>query len=496
MYPSLFLFVHLAFHVLVPIFVGGEVSLLRDVLTGSDLKAPVVDLDGIVQSVPSHPPHTLNANLIGSVKPFNAGISQISMEKYQSRFVRLLMNADSPSRPVPYETFFKKAKKVEKYKTFEESIRNMASKTAKLIPKKVSSPQKLKAHLSENQDALIECFNSAKTALEEIKVQGTGRLWALGTVAGLLQHLPSDASKVISHLATDLWKDYIYLEIQAALAFEASLSHKFRSHLKKGKAFYNKNPDGRCFKRADFLARQERNMRMSGSIRSHNLEKYVVNKFLSVRIPSETEDIKKTIEEFSAIFKDVEYSIWKAEEAINIFIYLTRYWEHTMSTERILELIETNKKIYRDFYSPFARLHLKNIIENEEDPLKIKDLIPNEIKNTHLTPSPEAIQSLIKTLEDKQLMPDIEFEIYKLLMTECTLHPEVNEILIDAIQNTESLASQIQDIRKRNRYNSMIWGTDSFKFFNYINSNYLLTHKTPQTAKRVKCNLPDPEGDM
>ncbi|KAH9808877.1 hypothetical protein DFH28DRAFT_1191847 [Melampsora americana] len=464
MHSPLCLFVLLALHSLVPIFVRGDVTLLRthNVLKGSDLNSPVSDLAS-------------DEKLIRSVKPLNSEITTIPIRRHRSRLSRFFRKLNPPKPPLPYKSFFIAAKKVEQKKDFEQSIRDLAGKIAKLIPKEVLSPEKFEVHLSRHQDDLIECFKSAKKALEDIKVHGSERFWALGILAGLLEHLPLDASNLISHLKTDLWKNHIYLEIQTALAFEVSLSHKLGSHFQKGRGFYDGNPAmEECFKRAEFLSRQERLMQQDMSLRSHALEEYVSNQFLNVEIPSGKDDIKKTIEIFSTIFKDVEHSILKGEIAINTFNYLTRYWEHTTTTEEIMKLVESDEKIYRDFYSPFARSQLKSIIENEQDLLKIKDLIPEEIKNTNDSPGEKSIEDLIKTLEQHQLMPDVEFEIYKVLMIECTLHSNVNQILIDSIQRNENLAHQIRDIRKRNRSNSMTVGTKHFEFFNYINSDFLL----------------------
>ncbi|KAH9818455.1 hypothetical protein DFH28DRAFT_960394 [Melampsora americana] len=489
MHSSLCLLIHVALHSLVHIFVHGDVSLMRIIHTEADANPLIAHVDDIAHHNPVHAPQNILDDLNISEEPFSSEMSKIQRIKHKSKLkVNRVVKKVFPPRPeVPYFTFFITAKDVNKDQDFQESTRNLAKEVLKLVSKRFLSPEKPKLHISQKQNSLIELFKSAKNTLEDRKVPTIERLWIIGLVAGLLKHMPSDASEVRYHLEKDLWKDYLFLEIQTALAFESSFTEMFLSQYSKGVS-YHFNPEMQeCLNRAQFLKRHDHRMQEEDSQRSANLEEYVVDQFLNIKIPSSKKDIEQAVQRFSAIFKDLDYSTLQGEQAIGIFHYLTRHhWKSTMNIGDIIKYIKSDVKLYRDFSSPFARFDLKVLLEKNGVPSKIKALIADEFKDK-LPPSSQTIQNIIKALQDSISNSHVESDIYKFLIIECILHPEVNKIVIDSIQKNEKLALQIEYIRNRDSFMSKTQpeGRDFLDFFNYIHSDYLLYPKNLKITKTV-----------
>lgn len=199
MHTSSSLFIQLTFHAFAPFFVqGAKVPLLRDVEAGHAFEI-VID----------------NHNVIGS-----DGVDYQLYEQKSGSKLDELVKKILPSKPsAPYVSiFFQQANAFKNGEDLQKSTKNLARDVTRLISNHYQSGPTFQVHLSKNQAALSKCFKSAKTTLEDERVKGPERLWSIGIVAGLVKHLSSGASKVITQLKTNLWRDYIFLEIQVALS--------------------------------------------------------------------------------------------------------------------------------------------------------------------------------------------------------------------------------------------------------------------------------------
>ncbi|EGG11775.1 uncharacterized protein MELLADRAFT_59452 [Melampsora larici-populina 98AG31] len=459
MHPSSYLFIPLAFQAFAPSFVRGAVSLLHDLRTGSVSKLAVVDPDG------------------GDFDVYKAK-PKSGVRKLVKKVIQI------PSKPsVPHVSiFFQRANKLKTDQKLQPTIKALAHDIADLISKSDSSCRSFKVHLSRHGDSVIGCFISAKDALYDENVKGTERLWALGIVAGLLKHFPSNILHLRQQLEENLWKDYVYLEVKAAMSepishpYEASFTQKFMSHFPREKVIYEMNPDmEECFERAQLLKRYDE--AMWEETNSHGIpptskyiEEYVVNHFLSAQLPSGELDIKKAIVIFASMFRKMEFPSLPATHAVYILEYLIDYWKPTMSKEEIIKYVESDENLWRNFHLPLARSNFE--ILNQLDRRR-KIVLGHVPKSTNDLLSSKTIQEVIQDLEENKSTPELEYDIYSMLMIRCTLHPEENEILINLVQTRTDLRLQIEKIRTI--YRSQNAGEKSLEFFDYMDSDFLLS---------------------
>lgn len=462
MHSSSFVFLALTFQAFAPIFVHGAVSLLRDHPAGSDLKLAVVAPDG--------------------------GDFDVYQPKSKSRVQELIKKVlPIPSRPcVPYvSVFFQKANKLKNDQKSQPTIRQLAHEVADLISKQDLSCRSFKEHLSQHESNLIGCFTYAKDALYNKDVKGAERLWALGIVAGLLKHLPNTLQE-IQQLKKDLWKNYVYLEVQAALKYEASFTQKFMSHFPKEKVIYWKNRDmEECFERAQILKRYDEDTWEETKERiihrtSKYLDDFVENHFLSTKLPSGKQHIKKVVIIFASMFSKMEFSSLPARYAVHIMDYLICYWEPTMSKEEIVEFVESDAILWRNLHVPLAKSDLKSLYGHQQA-MAAGVSGPQSPADLFL----KTIQELIGLLEKNASEPDKEYVIYSILMIKCTLHPEQNVMFIDLIHKRRNLFFQIERIR--NKYRSINTGERALtrRLFEYMDSDFLFCRQNLETTNQL-----------
>ncbi|EGG10143.1 uncharacterized protein MELLADRAFT_60616 [Melampsora larici-populina 98AG31] len=274
-----------------------------------------------------------------------------------------------PLDAVPYSFFFQSAKKVSASTTYS-LVRTLADSTQRLVSKLGTSLQPWDSWIHANEGLALECINTAHLVLHKYTLPGWNRTWVLGIVAGLVKHVTPKSTNIVNELKNPRWKNHVYLEIQAAIEFEESFTQKFQSLFSSPKLDMTNPGLEECLSRASLLKSHNdvREIYFKDKTSSTDIDKFVCNHLLDIKLPEEDKSIKAMIQSFASYFKNVEMPSWEGTYGKAILIYLMSHWQNVngVDIDALLRWTETQFELYRDLHLPFFKAKIKKILKKPE----------------------------------------------------------------------------------------------------------------------------------
>ncbi|KAH9818093.1 hypothetical protein DFH28DRAFT_139938 [Melampsora americana] len=355
---------------------------------------------------------------------------------------------------IPYSFFFQSAKKFITMPDVNSHIRKLAKIIQTLVSKLGTSFQGWNSWIYSNGGVALECINMVHHVLHEETLEECERTWVLGILAAPVKYLPSRSKEILKKFQNPIWKHHVYLEIHAAIEYEESLTHKFRSLLSTSNSHITNPGLEECLSRAKLFKSHDETREIHFQDKESDIDKFVSDHLLNVRIPEEEVSIKDIIYKFASYFKNVEIPSREGTYGKAIIIYLMGHWKNSDARwiNMLLGWIETDFDLYRDLHFPFFKADIKKLLRNPGIISSGIDyaLTYNEMIDTSKGPIGPNFQKLFKSffhLRDIEEIPDSTLvDTYKLMVISSLIHPSLKDLVVHEIDQTPSSISRLADI--------------------------------------------------
>ncbi|KAH9819514.1 hypothetical protein DFH28DRAFT_956305 [Melampsora americana] len=362
---------------------------------------------------------------------------QISTDLYKS----------TPSQGVvPYSFFFQSAKKISAMADLDPYIIELAKRVQAFVSKIGASSRDWGWWIHQNESLVLECFITAHDALHKGILGEYERIWTLGIVAALVKHLPLIPTDLVKALQTEPWKHHVYLEIQAAIEFEESLTHKLRSLLSNTPLEITNQGLEECFFRARLFKSHDEIRQRYFPAKESGIDEFIANNLLNVKIPEDDTRTKEMIRSFVGYFKHLEIPSWEETYAKAIFIYLMDHWNETDGgrMKSLLEWISADFDLYRDLHFPFFKADIKSILRNPE--FASRGIKYNELIDTSKPLRATIFEDFLTSKGLTDFSADLQSDMYKLTVIVSLIHPSLKELVVQGIRKNFAIVKRLAPV--------------------------------------------------
>ncbi|KAH9819503.1 hypothetical protein DFH28DRAFT_956269 [Melampsora americana] len=355
---------------------------------------------------------------------------QISTDLYKS----------TPSQGVvPYSFFFQSAKKISAMTDLDPYIIELAKRIG-------ASSRDWGWWIHQNESLVLECFITAHDALHKGILGECERIWALGIVAALVKHVPLIPTNIVKALQTEPWKHHVYLEIQAAIEFEESITHNLRSLLAKTPLEITNKGLEECFFRARLFKSHDEIRQRYFPAKESGIDEFIANHLLDVKIPEDETRTKEMIRSFVGNFKHLEIPSWEETYAKAICIYLMDHWNETDGgrMKSLLEWISADFDLYRDLHFPFFKADIKSILRNPE--FASRGIKYNELIDPSKPLRATIFEDFLTSKGLTDFSADLQSDMYKLTVIVSLIHPSLKELVVQGIQKNFAIIKRLAPV--------------------------------------------------
>ncbi|EGG10753.1 uncharacterized protein MELLADRAFT_103137 [Melampsora larici-populina 98AG31] len=333
-----------------------------------------------------------------------------------------------------YSSFYETSQFFKKHQSQKESgLKALAIRVSILLNKPELHSGSLKSLLQDKQELANACEILASQALKTPeKLNSFERIWVVGILAGLTKgkqdfKIPKDLS------------NQVYLEIQAALHYEAQITKTFKDWIpnKKIGSQISGSRLEELLNRADIIGEHESQRPPKSN--NQPIDNLVSHFLMEVELPKEENMISNIIGQLRQIFKTMEYNSREGRYTRDIFEHLSFY---STQFKHLLRSALEDGPFWRD-------LHI-SLVKN--DVIELSNKLQPILQSFHVgighslyeilktpNPNPKYFEDAILNLLGKLKEISIEssenlIDAYNLLIAHSFLSSSAEETIITRIQ--------------------------------------------------------------